>query len=40
MYMTSYIPLISEYVNKLIDTLPNTAKTIGKIDLVLEGGSI
>ena len=31
--------LIEEYVNKLIENLPETSKNIGHLDIVLEGGA-
>jgi len=36
--MDTNIDLIEKYVEKLIENLPDNAKKIGKIDLVLEGG--
>jgi hypothetical protein len=32
------MPLVEDYVNKLIENLPNKSKKLGKIDLVLDGG--
>jgi|LakMenE01Jun11ns_1017448.scaffolds.fasta_scaffold9933266_3 hypothetical protein len=34
----SKIPLIEDYVNNLIENLPESSKNLGKIDLVLDGG--
>jgi hypothetical protein len=31
-------PLVEDYVNKLIENLPDKSKKMGKIDLVLDGG--
>lgn len=37
-YIETNIPLVEDYVNKLIENLPENAKNLGKIDLVLDGG--
>ena len=32
------LPMVEDYVNKLIENLPDNSKKLGKIDLVLDGG--
>jgi hypothetical protein len=34
----SKLPLVEDYVNKLIENLPEKSKNLGKIDLILDGG--